>query len=81
MEDGVYYLLRNGIGIPRYMYQWGVYYNMVGFGFLFTVQQYFEFEIGTTIQRGVLSVFVFIELLAQITCTLAACLWFKAVLT
>lgn len=54
---------------------------MVGFGFLFTVQQYFEFEIGTTIQRGVLSVFVFIQLLAQITCTLAAGCWFKAVLT
>jgi hypothetical protein len=24
MENGVYYLLGNGIGIPRYMYQWGV---------------------------------------------------------
>jgi hypothetical protein len=24
MEYGVCYLLGNGIGIPRYMYQWGV---------------------------------------------------------
>lgn len=54
MEDGGYYFLRNGIGIPRYMYQWGGYYTMVGFDFLFTVQQYFKFKIGTTIQRGVL---------------------------
>lgn len=54
MENGVYYLLRNEIGIPRYMYQSVVKYKVVCFCFLFIVQQYFEFKIRTTIQRGIL---------------------------
>ena len=63
MENGVYYLLRDGIGIPRYMYRFVVDKRVVGFGFLFTVQYYLELQIGATIQRGVLRFLVFIQLL------------------
>ena len=50
MENSVYYLLRDGIGIPRYMYRFVVDYKVSGFGFLFTVQYYFELKAGATIQ-------------------------------
>ena len=54
---------------------------MVDPGFLFTVQYYFEFKVRATVQRSVLCVLVFIQLLAQITFTLAAGFGFCAVLT
>ena len=54
MENGVYYLLRDGIGIPRYMYRLFVDNRMDGFGFLFTVQHYLKLKIGAAIQWGVL---------------------------
>lgn len=81
MENSVYYLLRDGIGIPRYMYRFVVDYKVAGFGFLFTVQYYFELKAGATIQWSFLCFFVFIQLLAQITLTMAAGLWFKTVFT
>ena len=45
MEYSVYYLLGNGIGIPRYMYRFVVEYKLVGVNFLFTIQYYFKLEI------------------------------------
>ena len=54
MENSVYYLLRDGIGIPRYMYRFVVDYKVAGFGFLFTVQYNLELEIGAAIQWRVL---------------------------
>ncbi len=45
MENGVYYLLGNGIGIPRYMYRFVVEYKVVGLNFLFTIQYYLELKV------------------------------------
>jgi hypothetical protein len=63
------------------MYRFVVDYRMVDAGFLFTVQYYFKFKVRATVQGSVLCVLVFIQLLAQITFTLAAGLGFCAVLT
>ena len=63
MENGVYYLLRDRIGIPRYMYRLFVENRVNGLVFLFTIQYYLKLEIGATIQWGVLRLFVFAQLL------------------
>lgn len=62
------------------MYRFFVDYKVVSFNFLFTVQDYLEFQAGSTIQRGVLRSFIFIQLLGQITFTMTAASGFVAVL-
>jgi hypothetical protein len=64
MENGVYYLLRDGFYIPRYMYRFVVDQQVVHFSLPFTMQHYFEGKARPAIQRGVLRSFVFIQLLA-----------------
>lgn len=81
MENSVYYLLGNGIGIPRYMYRFFVDQQETGLRFLFAIQYYFKLKAGTTVQRGVLRVFVLIQLLTEVTFTKAAGFGFCAVLT
>ena len=62
------------------MYRSFVDYKVVSFNLLFTVQHYLEFQAGTTVQRGVLRSFVFIQLFGQITFTMTAASGFVAVL-
>jgi len=52
------------------MYQFFFDYQVVGFKLLFTVQHYLEFQAGTTVQRGVLRFFIFIQLFGQVTFTM-----------
>jgi hypothetical protein len=63
------------------MYRFVVNYKIVGFNLFFTVQYDLKFQAGTTIQRGVLRSFVFIQLPGQITGTMTAASGFVAVFT
>lgn len=61
------------------MYQFLVDYKVVRFNLLFIVQYYLEFQAGTTVQRGILRLFILIQLFGQITFTMTAASWFEAV--
>ena len=62
------------------MYQFFFDYKVVGFNFLFTIQHYLEFQAGTTVQRGVLRSFIFVQLFGEVTFTMTTASGFVAVL-
>lgn len=61
------------------MYQSFFDYKVVSFNLLFTIQHYLEFQAGTTVQRGVLRFFIFVQLFGQVTFTMTAASGFIAV--
>lgn len=63
------------------MYQFFFDYQVVSLHLLFTVQHYLELQAGTTVQRGVLRFFIFVQLFGQVTFTMTATSGFIAVHT